>query len=856
MLLYTLFFLSGVAGLGYQIAWTRMFTTGLGHEMPAVLAVVGSFFVGLALGAWLLDGAISRSGRPVYWYAGLELVIGLWGVVTIVLIPWFNGWAVQWIGTTPSWWRHWGIAFAVPMTVLLPATVAMGATLPAMERAVAPLTPDGRCVGGLYAVNTMGAVVGTLLSAFLIVRWMGYQTAVLTLAVVNLICAAGVVAVVKTDASRPTHGNYLLVDPAAGNGSRWRIGLCVFTTGLLGIGYEVLGVRVMSQILENTVYSFAAALSVYLVGTAIGAAVYQRYGHRYPSDVMLGYLMCGLATTCLLGASLLSVAMPVYIACGRVIGVTGAELIVAAGVFGLPTLFMGATFSHLVQSARAEGYGVGWASSLNTLGGGLAPLLFGVVLLPMIGARWSLTAVALMYMVLIPSPGKVSLLAQALPIVLAVTMPAHLRQIKIGEGQKVLDYREGVMAAVAVIEDARGDRRLRVNNRFQMGGTGAAVAERRQGHIPLLLHPDPKRALFLGVASGITFGSSAFHPGLKADGVELVPEILDLLNYFEPDNQSPQRQSGLKLHVGDARRYVRACEERYDVIIADLFHPARDGAGALYTHEHFQAVRDRLTAGGLFCQWLPLYQLDEPVLRVIARTFAEVFPYCEAYLCDISLDTPALGLVGSIHTRQYGPGWIEQRVNDPRLLSELRQADLATDLGLLGRLVLGPQQLREWAGQAAINTDDHPVVVYEAPRFYYDWSTRYSPGHQRMMAMLDRLPADPSGLIPGVGDSYDVGPLGVNLGQYIRARDIYLHGLAAESQKKPREAITAFVDSTRLSLQFTRGYERCVEIAQVVSKTDPASARRLLAQLVEVRPDLTSARISLGLLSRSVTSTK
>ena len=169
---------------------------------------------------------------------------------------------------------------------------------------------------------------------------------------------------------------------------------------------------------------------------------------------------------------------------------------------------------------------------------------------------------------------------------------------------------------------------------------------------------------------------------------------------------------------------------------------------------------------------------------------------------------------------------------------------------------MGREQLHEWAGQAAINTDDHPVVVYEAPRFYYDWSTRYSPGHQRLVAIVDRLSADPAGLVEGVStSSQNGGPFGVNLGRYIRARDAYLRGLVAESQRKPREAITAFIDSARLSFHFTKGYERCVEIAQVVSKTDSASARRLLAQLVEVRPDLASARINLGRLSRSVTST-
>src|SRR5439155_11729304 len=125
---------------------------------------------------------------------------------------------------------------------------------------------------------------------------------------------------------------------------------------------------------------------------------------------------------------------------------------------------------------------------------------------------------------------------------------------------------------------------------------------------------------------GITFGAASLHLDLESDGVELVPEVVAVMPQFEPFNFTPNRQPTLKLRVADARRFIRATQGRYDVIVADLFHPARDGAGSLYTREHFQAVRQRLADGGMFCQWLPLHHLDEPMLRTVIRTFLEVFP--------------------------------------------------------------------------------------------------------------------------------------------------------------------------------------------------------------------------------------
>src|SRR5438552_1947659 len=188
--LYLLFFFSGSAGLGYQMVWSKMFATGLGHEMPAVLAVLCAFMGGMALGAWWLDGFIARSQTPGCWFGFLEILIGAWGFLSAALIPVSNQAALPLIGLEPSPLRHWLIALVLPALVLLPATAAMGATLPAMERFVSPLLAHGRCVGAIYACNTLGAVVGILASTFVIVPALGFRRSAWLLAAVNVLCGA------------------------------------------------------------------------------------------------------------------------------------------------------------------------------------------------------------------------------------------------------------------------------------------------------------------------------------------------------------------------------------------------------------------------------------------------------------------------------------------------------------------------------------------------------------------------------------------------------------------------------------------------------------------------------------------
>ncbi len=770
--LYLIFLLSGVAGLGYQMALVRMFSVGLGHEMPAVLAVVGAFFGGLAMGAWLLDKPIARSRVPGHWYVALEVVIGLWGMCCVWLVGPANDLALAWMGEQPGAIRQWLISLGIPLAVLLPATMAMGATLPAIERFAAPWAPGGRCVGGLYAVNTAGAMIGTLAGAFWLVPLMGYRDSVLAMAGTDLLCAAMMLPLLR---SRRTDAGVPQVPPdQAGEPddapSPPRVMVILFATGLLGIGYELVGLRVLAQVIENTVYSYAAALAIFLMGTAIGAGLYQRLARGRGFHRRLGYLLCGLSVTCQLGGLGLAYSREVYQACRLTLGdslssVALSEMAVAACVFLLPTILMGAVFSHLVQSLKDRGGGVGRAVAVNTAGGFVAPLIVGVLLMPTLGTKWSLTAVALGYMALLTDYAAVRRWVLVAPFIMLLVAPAHLRLVRTFEGQRIIDYREGVMASVAVIEDARKHRFLRVNNRYQMGGTSpdAIRMELRQGHLPLLLHPDPERALYLGIGTGVTALAAADHRGLQADAVELVPEVVNVLPAFAVKDTDLTEVPSIRVLTADARRFVRTTDHRYDVIIADLFHPARDGGGMLYTQEHFRAIKDRLKDGGLFCQWLPMYQLDRDTFGLIVRTFLQVYPDARAVMADLNLQHPAVGLVAvNGDWPGYGSTWFTDRVTDPALGRALESIGLTDALSLMGMGIGGASDLARYAGTGAINTDNRPLVAYQAPHFA---AQRRPTSYGRMIDLIDSI--EPG---PGHWTANDESFAG-ELGQWVQRRN-------------------------------------------------------------------------------------
>jgi spermidine synthase len=525
-----------------------------------------------------------------------------------------------------------------------------------------------------------------------------------------------------------------------------RIFVTLFFTGLLGIGYEVLCTRALAQVLENTIYTFALLLVDYLFGTALGAALYKRLLSTYAFTRTMAFLLAGLSISCAAGVLLLRAVRPVYVWTWLAMGHNGAsgllaEMVSASLVFLLPTIFMGALFSHLAQAAKDRGYGLGRALAVNTLGGALAPFLFGILLLPGTGIRAALMLVALGYCILIPTfkNALVGFVLAGIPITLALLLP--WRPVDIPEGSRLLAYREGIMSSASVLEAADSTRSLKLNNKFYMGSTAVLASERRKAHLPLLLHSAPKSALFLGLGTGITFGAAKDYPDLRADAVELDAQVVALIPYFSPGNRAPY-ESAYHVYTADARRFVRSCTKSYDVIVAGFFHPARDGAGTLYTLEHFTAIRSRLNKDGIYCQWLPLYQLDLPELKVIVNTFLQVFPHTRAFLGSYSAQTPGLALIGRTGPWHYSSDWFTYRVRDDNLRAALQQEALSDNYKLFTFFFGAESDLRSFVGGSEINTDNHPVVMYRTPGFTGEKSFTPYGRLEKLMALFTHHPGN------------------------------------------------------------------------------------------------------------------
>ncbi len=841
--LHILFFLSGAAALGYQLIWSKMFSTGLGHEMPAVLAIIGAFMAGMALGAWSSDRFIPRSLRAGLWLGVLELTIGAWAIAGSFFISHLNELVVRLIGLEPSALKHWAFAFAVPLVALLPATFAMGATLPAMEKFVSAVARQNESFGSVYAANTFGAVIGTLLTPHLLMPTMGFSRSSWALGAINGL--VGVSALALARVSRSTSCPKVQARTFEPKIPLTRLRITLFATGFLGIGYEVAGVRVLSQVLKNTVFTYAAALAIFLLGTAAGAAAYHRWWQAREPRRLSATLLCSTALACFAG-TLLMARTPWLYSFMRELGdskaaVFAAELAVGIAVFALPTFCMGATFTHLAQMARGVFGHIGQSIAINTIGSALAPAVFGVVLLPLIGTKWTLLLVSLGYALMSPTKPDMRI-AVASIAALAGGLLTDLRIISVPPGGQVIHYHEGVMASVAVIAEGN-ERTLRVDNSFQMGGTGAADAEYRQAHIPLLLQYSPRRALFLGLGTGMSFGAASLYPQLEADGAELVPEAVDAMRFFEPQNFAPRQQPNLKIHVADARRFVRVTDKSYDVIISDVFHPYRDGAGALYTREHFAASRRRLSPNGIFCQWLPLHQLDEQTLRVIVRTFQGEFPVTQAWLLRFNVDVPVIALVGRLHSEPLRTNAVETSAMNIPLINELKRLGLADSLRFYGHLLAGPEELRAFAGNAALNTDDDQRVTFMAPRLAYQ---RNAKPYSSLLALLEASKAKNV----GAGDfSNPDEEFARKLTQYIKARNIFLHGLIQDAEGRGAEAIAAYIESARQSSEFTAGYARCLKVVSIIADSNLPRAREILTKLIEAQPDRPVAREMLRRLS-------
>jgi spermidine synthase len=571
----------------------------------------------------------------------------------------------------------------------------------------------------LYAVNLLGAALGSALAAFFLIEALGLRACYGVGVVLSVVAGIAALALARRQRSAPGTGAR-----APEGAAPLRYLAVSFASGFGILAFEVLLIHALAQILSNSVYSFGAVLLVVLLALAAGAGVVSATARRLPARTLL--------RAALVAEALLLLVLPwlMVTATGGLSRDVSGTLLHGLGLaagFGGPALLVGGVVLPLtfrLAAGGAVGPRVGGLLAANTAGGILGSLLASFLLLEWLGLWPSLAALGLGYgaaaLLVGGSPRALSLRgslvgAAALALLLSSANPWRLPVVSPDARESVLAVAEGAHGVVSVLESPDGERRITLDNHYSLGGSRARVAQERAGHLPLLLHPQPKRVLFVGAATGGTAAAAVAHPVEEIVLVELVPEIQSLAaEYFGSATRGVHRDPRTRLVVEDGRNHLRAVPERYDVVVADLFVPWLPGAGSLYTREHFQAVLDHLTPNGVFCQWLALYQFGPREFEMVLATFLDVFPNATLWRGDFFARRPVAALVGWLgpplwqsaveaRARSLGGRGIEDRwVVEPPGLWML----------YVGPLARVGERLRH----APRNTDDRPRFEFQAGR--------------------------------------------------------------------------------------------------------------------------------------------
>jgi spermidine synthase len=390
-----------------------------------------------------------------------------------------------------------------------------------------------------------------------------------------------------------------------------------------------------------------------------------------------------------------------------------------------------------------------------------------------------------------------------------------------------VDSKEGPMGHVIVREQLNPPnpapfplRLLQVNKHHRMGGMYGFV-DRRMGHMPLLLASGARRVLFLGVGTGGTVGCSRYYPLEHVDAVEICPDVVDMLPHFRATNDGVEHLERVRIHKADARRFVKASRDRYDLIIGDLFHPGRDGAGMLYTVEHFETLRGLALPGGLVAQWLSLEQYDEESLRVVVRTFLSVFPESHAFLGNYTALQPALMLVGKTAGGTAAGLSIDLPWLRERFQAFEGQVPVLQDVeDFFCCYFSGPGELNRFAGEGPVNRDLDPILLYRAPRAAYE----KKPGSEnlgRLMPLRRRWLPEMVRVADEEQSAWLEGPAAKRwkaVGQYLRG-DLLM---AAGSPPAVSSGVDAFIEAYRIDSTFRAVNERLYLLS---SGNSPHAAR-------------------------------
>jgi spermidine synthase len=766
-----LFFLSGACGLVYEVVWMRMLTLVFGATAFATSTILAAFFAGLSLGSFSFGRVIDRGGNPLKTYAILEAGIGIFAFLMPVLFAGLNALYVELyrefdVGFFPLSIIRFTLSFLV---LLIPATL-MGGTLPVLVKYFVRRREQlAWNVGFLYAVNTFGAVVGTLSAGFFLILFLGVREAAYLAGGINLLIALAIWTLYRrqvgseggisetqneTVEARESEGG--LLSPELARLALWAIGI----SGFCSLALEVFWTRALVFFLDNSTHAFTTILTGFLLGIALGSSVISRFiDNRKRLLGWLGGMEVLIGISAILAIPILNHSTPVI---ERMMGASvdaylpwkwmGMRFVTTLSVILVPTLLIGATFPVVTKiyarNVSRVGTALGNVYSINTMGGVFGSVLAGFVLIPAIGVQRGILLVSainvLVGVVLIFKDPEMGRRARTVGLAIsgsaflvvggyaltgeALAMTSYTERI---EAAEVLSYDEGIGATVKVFANEYGERLISING-FPVAGEplGLQDAQKPLAHLPLLLTKAEKPAVNLvGFgAGGASWGVMQYDVS-EVDVVELVPGVIEAARFFPSVNHGVVGMEKYNIILGDGRNYASITDKTYDVISIDATSPKMAGNGALYAFDFYELLKRNLNPGGMVVQWFPLHLLSDAEARMTTKSFLEVFPHASLWLTPLRQHAI---LVGTHEPLVIDYQALVRKMESGNFAAEFEDLHVADAVDLLSWFVMGEEALAEYVGETRINTDNHPLLEF-TPAFAYFVADLYKADNMEQM---------------------------------------------------------------------------------------------------------------------------
>ncbi len=840
------FFLSGACGLVYEVTWTKLFALSMGGTTYSISTVLAAFMGGLALGSRYGGKLIDRRGDPLFVYGLLEGAIGIYCLLTplmvesipFVLSPLYNKYYLE----APVFFGI--LRFLLSFGILVVPTVLMGASLPVLSKYYARKKETfGWEVGRLFSVNTFGAMVGSFSAGFLLLPNLGQRLSIYSAASVNLGIFVIVLAYWFAKGRKMEYGTVEeepseapSPEPSEGEAGWGRLLLysvlfLYAANGFAGMAYQVAWTRALTLSLGPSAYSFSIIVTVFIFGLAAGSGVGARIADRLENpaaaagflEILIGFLAIGVMWG--LGRLPLWIVPVIRDFGDNWRNLLAGEFLVVALLLIVPTFVMGAVFPLVVKTAgmcrKGIGEPVGLAFGWNTFGSITGSIAAGFLLIPLIGLQSTISVVNVInwvaggFVIIVAlSSSRVSRWAMAaapLAVGLAITVfmprwdaaimssgPALLAKTTprgkeiLRKGQDVLFHREGVDTTVTVVNIRKDFYSLKVNAKVDASTFfGDMLTQVLSAQIPMLVHPNPEKVCVIGLASGVSAGSTLTHSIKRLDIIELSRAVVDASKYFNEWNNKPLEDERTRLIVGDGRSHLTLTDEKYDVIISEPSNPWIAGESALFTKDFYETVRDRLKPGGVFCGWFQGYEVPPEKFRMIMRSFQSVFP--NATLWETS-PTQDFMMVSSLSGVRLNLARLTERMNRKEIAEDLGRVDTSTPPGLIAKCLMSPDRFRATAGEGDYHTDNRLQLEYEAPKYLGRANLLYPELYRKVV----RFKENPLFLLE-TSENHLPQPFREELRIKMEARDAYHFGRFLEFQGKSMRAFLNYKKSVRLN---------------------------------------------------------